>query len=422
MAGFVVHFGHGAAVFAELDVDECDGAAVVLGLLIHQLEDAGRAGERHHHHVELHGDLAERVDEGARQGEQGDEGAEGKLACAGETEVAHAGERHESTDDGKQNVEDVAHVAHDWHGHVAPGVRFGGSVEQFLVLLVEGLLGGVLMVEDLDDLLTVDGFLDEGVHIADPHLLLDEVAAGAGDDGAHDYEQDRGEHEHEERDRHRQPQHGDQCGQCGDRGREHLREGLADGLAQGVGVVGVAAHDVAVLVGVEVADRQRLLVCEHVVADLLQGALFDGDDEPLPQPAAESAGRVEAGHQRQGAQQRVPVGVLHTDQRQDVAVNQGLQEQRGTGLCGRTDQDAQHDCHDMPFVLENVAEDALSGSRRGFLRYLRSTVRHGIGALGFVSLLRVHALRGFLIGCCTHVCTSFHCSSSGWAWFLVCDS
>ena len=29
------------------------------------------------------------------------------------------------------------------------------------------VLGGVLMVEDLDDLLTVDGFLDEGVHVAD---------------------------------------------------------------------------------------------------------------------------------------------------------------------------------------------------------------------------------------------------------------
>ena len=151
------------------------------------------------------------------------------------------------------------------------------------------------MVEDLDDLLAVDGFLDEGVHVADPHLLLDEVAAGAGDDWratttnriAANTSTKIGE-------RHRQPQHGDQCGQCGDRGREHLREGLADGLAQGVGVVGVAAHDVAVLVGVEVADRQRLLVCEHVVADLLEGALLDGDDEPLPQPAAESAGRVEA--------------------------------------------------------------------------------------------------------------------------------
>ena len=61
-----------------------------------------------------------------------------------------------------------------------------------------------------------------------------------------------------------------------------MRERLADGLAQGVGVVGVTAHDIAVFVGIEVADRQGLLVGEHVVADLLQGALFHGDDDPLP--------------------------------------------------------------------------------------------------------------------------------------------
>ena len=37
------------------------------------------------------------------------------------------------------------------------------------------------MVEHLDDLLPVDGFLHEGVHVADPLLLLDEVAAELGD-------------------------------------------------------------------------------------------------------------------------------------------------------------------------------------------------------------------------------------------------
>ncbi len=63
---------------------------------------------------------------------------------AGKAEVPR-GQCHESADDGEQDVEDVAHVAYDGHGHVAPGVRFGGSVEQFLVLLVEGLLGGILV-------------------------------------------------------------------------------------------------------------------------------------------------------------------------------------------------------------------------------------------------------------------------------------
>ena len=142
-------------------------------------------------------------------------------------------------------------------------------------------------------------------------------------------------------------------------------ERLADGLPQGVGVVGVAAHDVAVLVGVEVSDRQGLLVGEHVVADLLQRALFDGDDQPLPQPCGEDAGRVQASHQGQGAGQRPPVGVALADERKNVAVDQRLQEQRRTRLGRRSYEDAQHDDDDPPPVLQDVAEDAFGGAGCG---------------------------------------------------------
>ncbi len=172
---------------------------------------------------------------------------------------------------------------------------------------------------------------------------------------------------------------------------------------------------------------------EHVVTDLLQRALFDGDDEPLPQPAAEDAGHVEAGHQRQGAHQRTPVGVLGADQRQDVAVDQRLQEQRGARLGGRADQDAQHDGDDAPLVLEDVAEDAPGGSGGRLLRPLRPAVHLGVGTLGRVIRLRALGLRTsglrrgcvrshIRLGCFAHIDASFHWSSSGWAWFLVCDS
>ena len=57
------------------------------------------------------------------------------------------------------------------------------------------------MVEDLDDLLTIDGLLHEGVHVADPLLLLDEVSAGTAHDLAHDEIQQNGEHNHERSER-----------------------------------------------------------------------------------------------------------------------------------------------------------------------------------------------------------------------------
>ena len=278
----MVDFGHGAAVFAEFHIHQGHGTVVIFRLFVHEREDTGCAGERHHHHVELHGHLTERVHEGTRQRQQRDERAQGELSGSGQAEVAESGNRRESAKDCKQNVEQIAHVADYRHGHIAPRVRFGGSFEEFFVLLVESGLGGVLMVEDLDDLLAVDRFFHECVHIADGDLLLDKVTSGTGNDLAHHHEQDHGECEHKNGDGHRQPQHRHERRKRGHRGREHLRERLADGLAQCVGVVGVTAHDVTVFGGIKVTDRQGLLVSEHVVADLLQRALFHGDDDPLP--------------------------------------------------------------------------------------------------------------------------------------------
>ena len=210
-------------------------------------------------------------------------------------------------------------------------------------------------------------FFHECVHIADGDLLLDEVASGAGNDLAYHHKQDHGEGEHENGDGHRQPQHGDERRERRHRRREHLRERLADGLAQCVGVVGVTAHDVAVFVGVEVADGQGLLMGEHVVANLLQRALFHGDDDPLPQPAAENTGRIQACHKRQRTQQRHPIRIGGTNHRQNVRVDQRLQEQRRSGLRRGTDENAHHHERHTPLVLEDVAEDTLGGAGCGFL-------------------------------------------------------
>ena len=185
-------------------------------------------------------------------------------------------------------------------------------------------MGGVFAVEDLDDLLAVDSFFHECVHIADGDLLLDEVASGAGNNLAYHHKQDHGEGEHENGDGYRQPQHGDERRERRHRRREHLRERLANGLTQCVGVVGVTAHNVAVFVGVEVADGQGLLMGEHVVADLLQRALFHSDDNPLPQPAAENTSHIQACHKRQRTQQRHPIRIGGTNHRQNVRIDQRL--------------------------------------------------------------------------------------------------
>ena len=56
-------------------------------------------------------------------------------------------------------------------------------------------------------------------------------------------------------------------------GDQHLRQALADHLTQGIHVVGIIAHNVAVAVGVEIFNRQILHVAEHFFTHLFQGAL-----------------------------------------------------------------------------------------------------------------------------------------------------
>ena len=295
------------------------------------------------------------------------------------------------------------------------------------------------MVEDLDDLLAIDGFLHEGVHVADPLLLLDEVAAGAAHDLAHDEVEQNGEHDYERGEWNGQPQHGQQRRGRGDNRGEHLRERLRDGLAQRIGVVGVVAHDVAVLVAVEVANRQLLLMGEHIVTNLLERALFNGDNQPLPSPGCHDTSHIQAAHQTDGAQQRSPVGVRFPHHRQDVSINQRLEEQRGSGLRGGTDQNAHHDGDNAQFVLEDVAEDALDGSGVGFahggLAILETLVVAHRASPSLVSAALVSTALVSAVGMVTVTVTvsdgsavddsaacSAAVSSSVLAWFLVWDS
>ena len=74
-----------------------------------------------------------------------------------------------------------------------------------------------------------------------------------------------------------QHQHGDKDADHVDGAVEQLGQALADHLAEGVDVVGVDGHDVAVGMGVKVADGQLLHVGEQILPQVPQGALGDVD-------------------------------------------------------------------------------------------------------------------------------------------------
>ena len=94
--------------------------------------------------------------------------------------------------------------------------------------------------------------------------------------------QDTRDHDHQDDHRKHHEREGERVPEHDDENRDHCREhgdevwhGNANELAEGVHVVGVVRHDVAVLVRVKVANGQVLHVVEHLVADLHEGALAD---------------------------------------------------------------------------------------------------------------------------------------------------
>ena len=224
------------------------------------------------------------------------------------------------------------------------------------------------MAEDLDDLLAGHHFLHERLGVGQSDLLAQEVGGGALGDGA------GGENHADDADHHDEGQddavvdHDAEHDKQRDGGDEDVGKALADELAQGVDIVGVVAHDVAVPVGVKVPDRQVLHMVKHLLAHFFQGALGDNGHHLGIESAGDEADCIH-GHQdshkaENSSGDRRPVAALV------ALVYQGddlLQEDRRHGADESVDQDAgqrNRQQHRIEFKqgFQQPAEDALGGA------------------------------------------------------------
>ena len=131
------------------------------------------------------------------------------------------------------------------------------------------------MREDLDDLLTVHHFLNVALRTSDRLLLPDEVLCRPAADLLRDEEHQRDAEKHEERHPDAVPEHySEHADDYGSR-RDQRGKRLRDELTQRVDIVRVVAHDIAVLVRIEILYRQILHPVEHTPAELAEKALRD---------------------------------------------------------------------------------------------------------------------------------------------------
>ncbi len=131
------------------------------------------------------------------------------------------------------------------------------------------------MAEYFDHFLTVDHFLDKAFAFADRALLFDKVFCRVSADLFGDEHHYGNSRHHNERHIQAETQHYIKDGHDGHERGQKLGHRLRYKLSERVDIVGVIAHDIAVIMGVEVFDRQLLHTVKHLFAQLIEESLRD---------------------------------------------------------------------------------------------------------------------------------------------------
>ena len=289
--------------------DQADLALVGLGGGFHNFKDALRTGHGGEDGVYLLGYLGDGLAHLAGVLEEGRQAPQ--VAVPNGQKAPHA------AGDG---VVDIVQVPHGGHHHAGEDLGPGGRVPVGLVAPLEARLGLRLVVEDLDDLLALNHLLDIAVDLPQGLLLAGKVTAGAGPDGLNHPQHHRQGGEGDEGQRGAQDQHHDDGAGEGQRAGDETSKAVVQSLGNGFDVVGVAAHQLAVGVGVEEFQGQILHPAEQVRPDVGHGGLGN-----LNHDAAVTIGAHRAQHIHQGHDGQHP-GKTRKVAGQNIVVDKGTDE------------------------------------------------------------------------------------------------
>ena len=342
-------------------VDQRHVTVVGLGLLVHERKDAPGARKRDDDRVELVGHLRHGVHKVARERQKRCDGAERERVETGKSQVGRSCDGHVATEHGHHHIDQVAKCVHHGHDRIAHALRVRRSLCPGTVELAHSGARGVLVTKDLDDLLPADHLLYVAVERAERILLLDRKRPDDPRDAAHEHEHRRHEHADHHGEPHARPKHAHKDRDQREYRAYELRERLRDHLAQGVGVVGVEAHDVAVRVCVEVTQGERLHVREHIVADAFERALRHGDHRAVVDERGRNAHHIDGADGDERVRKARPYGSVGRQKRDDVVVDECLQKHRRRGARDGREQNARDDEYKLSSVAGHIREQSLDG-------------------------------------------------------------
>ena len=155
-----------------LTVDQHDIAVVRLGLCVHELENALRAGQGHDDTVELHADLVDRHGETPVQGQETGEGTD----CKSGIGIDRQNTAHDRAD----HIVGVSQLSIDRTDDIGKAIGFCGTLVQLFIELIEFADRLLFMAEHLDDFFAGHGLLNKPVQFTQIPLLGNEISSGHG--------------------------------------------------------------------------------------------------------------------------------------------------------------------------------------------------------------------------------------------------
>ena len=339
-----------------LDVHQRYIALVGFRLLIHECKDAGSACQRRHNGVELVGNLRDGVVEIAGKRQERSDCAKCQRPRSLQTDVGTAGNCHIAAQYRNNDILHIAKGIHHRHHGVGVAVGTGGGSCPRAVFFGKLLFCGFLMAENLNDLLPVYHFLHITVDIRKRFLLHQKETA----DLFSDHPDDLQDQKHD--------QHGNQCQikadiehtnqyrhDGKDRGNE-LRHGLCDHLAKGIGVVGIKAHNIAVGAGIKGADGKPLHFFKHFVPNLFQRSLCNGYHDTVIKKRGKNTDQIDCADHDQHLQKLCEYRGRACEQRCDIIVDQGLQEQRRSSGRNGAEQNTDHHKKELSLIVLHIGK------------------------------------------------------------------
>ena len=319
-------------------IDQGGLALVHLRCDLHDLKDPLRTGDGCQHVIDLLADHTHRLTHLTDVLEIHDQGAKIQAHVDGEQGSSAAG----------KSVVDMGNVAHGRHNGARKGLGRRGAAAICFIALGKALPCLGLVVENLDDLLTLDHLLDIAIDNPDIPLLFRKKVAAALAHG----------HYHKEHEAQTEDGHQEQYRAGNDHHEHHAHESEAAGdqagkavvhdLGDGLDVVGIAAHEFAMGMGVKIAQRQGLHLGKEIPPECKAGLLGDVDHDPGVGEGEARSCHIDAGHEAQGPGQ---LAVISGDNR---LIHQRLEEVGSADGAHTVEHQAYSDNQQQPFGAAQI--------------------------------------------------------------------